>query len=85
MKNVESYRVIVYILALCFTAFLSYFLASSSKITAEEATVISQTQARLIIGDELKDINTRLSNIEGYLQALFADASTSGPNTRRRN
>lgn len=86
MKKAEPYyRIAAAVFAICFTAFLSYFLASSNKITAEEATSIAQIQAKLIIGEELKSINTHLLEISGKLEGVAARLSVYSPSTRMRN
>lgn len=86
MKKADPYyRVATAVFAICFTAFLSYFVASGNKITAQEATSIAQTQARLMIQDDYSKILQRLSNIEGQLQFLAADLSKNSQNTRMRN
>lgn len=86
MKKADPYyRIAAAVFAIGFTAFLSYFLASNNKITAEEATSISQIQTSLVIADKLEKINKSISNIEGYLRRLDAELSTYSPNTRMRN
>ncbi len=84
-EKTDPWRVAVYVLAIFVTAFTSYFLTNSNKINAEQATTISQTQARLVIADELKDINKHLSDISGDVKALSASLSTYRSNTRVRN
>lgn len=79
------YRVAAAVFAICFTAFLSYFLASNNKITAQEATTISQTQAKLVIAEELKAINKNLLQISESVAGLSAKLNHYSPNTRMRN
>lgn len=72
MKTPDPWHVAATSFGLILATTLPLTFSNLNKIDATQAANIANIQAKILISEELKPINSKLSNISGELKALTA-------------